>query len=158
MVRAEGRLANEAWEALMTAHASVLKHLKATDVWDEVSMREYDVLYTLSKCHGAMRPHELHRHLLLSQPALSRMVDRLVARGLLDRCGDPADGRGVLLSLTGEGRAIQRRIGTRHAADVARTVSAALTREEMADLASLSRRLTDAASAPTPKSSRSTTR
>ena len=41
-------------------------------------MKEYDVLYTLSKCSNPIRLSELNRHVLLSQPALSRMVDRLV--------------------------------------------------------------------------------
>ena len=63
-------------------------------------MREYDVLYTLSKCPEPIRLSELNRHVLLSQPALSRMVDRLAARGLVARQADPADGRGVRLSLT----------------------------------------------------------
>ena len=67
-------------------------------------MREYDVLYTLSKCPEPVRLGELNRHVLLSQPALSRMVDRLADRGL-DRSAqaDPADGRGVRLSLTDAG-------------------------------------------------------
>ena len=74
-------------------------------------MREYDVLYTLSKCREPLRISELNRHVLLSQPALSRLVDRLAGRGLVERQPDPADGRGVRLSLTGAGRALQRRSG-----------------------------------------------
>ena len=46
---AEPNLANDAWEALLTAHAAVMKQLAAEDTWTDVSMREYDVLYTLSK-------------------------------------------------------------------------------------------------------------
>ena len=42
---------------------------------------------------------------------LSRLVDRLAERGLVERCADPADGRGVRLSLTDAGRVVQRRIG-----------------------------------------------
>ena len=86
-------------------------------------MREYDVLYTLSKCPEPIRLGELNRHVLLSQPALSRLVDRLAERGLIDRKPDPADGRGVLLSLSGAGRALQHRIGRRHARDVARALT-----------------------------------
>ncbi len=68
-------LANDAWEALLTAHAVVMKQFAAEDIWTDVSMREYDVLYTLSKCPGPVRLTELNRHVLLSQPALSRLVD-----------------------------------------------------------------------------------
>ena len=96
-----GQTANDAWEAMLSAHAVLMKQFAAEDVWADVTMREYDVLYTLSKCDEPVRLGELHRHVLLSQPALSRMVDRLVARGLVERQADLADGRGVRLSLTG---------------------------------------------------------
>lgn len=128
------RLANDAWEALLSAHAVLMKRFAADDIWAEVSMREYDVLYTLSKCRGPLRIGELHRHVLLSQPALSRMVDRLVERELVERCADPADRRGVRLSLTDAGRALQRQIGRRHARSVARALSAVLDHGELRQL------------------------
>jgi DNA-binding MarR family transcriptional regulator len=100
-------------------------------------MREYDVLYTLSKCREPVRIGELHRHVLLSQPALSRMVDRLVERGLIERCPDPADRRGVRLSLTDAGRDTQHQIGRRHARSVARAVTAELSPDELRQLATI---------------------
>src|SRR5205823_6637045 len=130
----ETRRANDAWEALMSAHARLMKEFAAEDIWQGLSMREYDVLYTLSKCPEPVRIGELHRHVLLSQPALSRLVDRLVERGFVERCHDPADGRGVRLSLTGAGREMQRGIGRRHARSVARTVTAKLTADELRQL------------------------
>ena len=135
------RLANDAWEALLTAHGDMMRQLAAEDVWCEVSMREYDVLYTLSKCRGPIRLSELNRRVLLSQPALSRMVDRLVARGLVSREQDESDGRGVLLGLTEEGRAQQRRTGRPHALGVARTMTDALDDRELAELTSHCRKL-----------------
>jgi DNA-binding MarR family transcriptional regulator len=131
------RLANDAWEALLSAHARLMKQFAAEDIWRDLSMREYDVLYTLSKCREPARIGELHRHVLLSQPALSRMVDRLVERGLVERCPDPADGRGVRLSLTEAGRDIQRQIGRRHAASVARALTAELRPDELRQLATI---------------------
>ena len=88
-------LANDAWEALLSAHAVLMKQFAAGDIWQDLSMREYDVLYTLSKCPGPQRLGDLGRHVLLSQPALSRMVDRLAERGLVSRTTDPGDGRSV---------------------------------------------------------------
>jgi DNA-binding MarR family transcriptional regulator len=126
--------ANDAWEALLSAHAALMKQFAAEDIWAEASMREYDVLYTLSKCREPIRISELNRHVLLSQPALSRLVDRLAERGLIERKPDPADGRGVLLSLTDAGRAVQRQIGRRHARGVARAMTAGLEPGEMAQL------------------------
>src|SRR5262252_3350784 len=101
-------LANDAWEAMLSAHGSLMKRFAARDIWQDLSMREYDVLYTLSKCPEPQRLSELNRHVLLSQPALSRLADRLAERGLVQRRTDPADGRGVLLALTDAGRALQR--------------------------------------------------
>lgn len=131
------RLANEAWEALLSAHARLMKQFAAEDVWQDLSMREYDVLYTLAKCQDPLRMSELHRHVLLSQPALSRMVDRLVERGLVDRYADPADRRGVRLSLTDAGREKQRQIGRRHAVSVARAVNDELSPDDIENLAAI---------------------
>jgi DNA-binding MarR family transcriptional regulator len=133
--------ANDAWEALLTAHASLIKRFAAQDIWEDISMREYDVLYTLSKCPEPIRLTELNRHVLLSQPALSRMVDRLADRGLIGREPDPADGRGIRLALTAAGRELQRRIGRRHARDVARAMTAGLTPAELRQLEEISLKL-----------------
>ena len=100
-------------------------------------MKEYDVLYTLSKCPDPIRLSELNRHVLLSQPALSRMVDRLADRGLVSRSTDPSDGRGVRLALTEEGLAVQRRIGRRHGRAVARAMLTGLTPAELRQLEEL---------------------
>ena len=135
------RLTNDAWEALLSAHARLMKQFAAEDIWQDLSMREYDVLYTLSKCREPVRMGELHRHVLLSQPALSRMVDRLVERGLVARRPDPADGRGVRLSLTDAGRDMQRQIGRRHARSIARVLTAELNPEELRHLATISWKL-----------------
>ena len=133
--------ANDAWEALMTAHASLIRRFAAEDGWEDLSMKEYDVLYTLSKCPGPINLSELNRHVLLSQPALSRMVDRLAARGLIERCTDPLDGRGVRLALTEAGRAIQRRVGRRHARSVARAMLGELTPAELRELTRIAGKL-----------------
>ena len=125
---------NDAWEALLAAHASLIKRFGAANVWEDISMREYDVLYTLSKCPEPVRLTELNRHVLLSQPALSRMVDRLVARRLVERCTDPVDGRGVRLALTEAGRAAQRQVGRRHGRSVARAMLADLSPAELRQL------------------------
>jgi DNA-binding MarR family transcriptional regulator len=129
-----GNRANDAWEALLSAHAVLMKQFAAEDVWADLSMREYDVLYTLSKCQDPINLSELNRHVLLSQPALSRLVDRLAERGLVERCADPADGRGVRLSLTEAGRSLQRQVGRKHARGVARAMTAGLSPGELRQL------------------------
>jgi DNA-binding MarR family transcriptional regulator len=142
LVKADaGHPANDAWEALLTAHASLMRRFNAEDLWEDFSMKEYDVLYTLSKCETPVRLSELNRHVLLSQPALSRMVDRLTDRGLVSRAADPRDGRGLGLSLTEKGRAVQRRIGRRHGRSVARAMLTGLTPAELRQLEELCAKL-----------------
>jgi DNA-binding MarR family transcriptional regulator len=126
-----GQRANDAWEALLSAHAVLIKQFAAEDIWAELSMREYDVLYTLAKCSEPVRIGDLNRHVLLSQPALSRLVHRLAGRGLIECQPDQADGRSVRVSLTEAGRELQRQVGRRHARSVARVLTAALDRSDL---------------------------
>jgi DNA-binding MarR family transcriptional regulator len=134
--------ANDAWEAILSAHASLIRRFAAEEVWGDISMKEYDVLYTLSKCAEPISLTELNQHVLLSQPALSRMVDRLAARGLVCRAADDRDHRGVRLSLTEDGRAVQHRVGRRHARSVASAMLAGLSPGELRLLAEICAKLT----------------
>jgi DNA-binding MarR family transcriptional regulator len=144
-------LANDAWEALLSAHAVLMKQFAAGNIWQDVSMREYDVLYTLSKCPGPQRISDLNRHVLLSQPALSRLVDRLAERGLVERLADPADGRGVRLALTAAGRDRQRQVGRRHARDVAQAMTAGLSPDELRQLEAICLKLARSDEKETPR-------
>ena len=134
--------ANDAWEAMLSAHASLMRRFNAEEVWEDISMKEYDVLYTLSKCTEPIRLTDLNQHVLLSQPALSRLVDRLAARGLVQRIADSRDLRTVRLALTEDGRALQRRVGRRHARSVARAMRSELTPDELDQLTAICAKLT----------------
>lgn len=136
------RLAVDAWESLFRAQSMLFRRFSEAPVWQGRSMREYDVLYQLSlAAEGGMRQRDLMEHLLISQPSLSRLLDKLVGEGLLDRCPDPRDGRGALLNLTGEGRAVQRSIGAGHAQDIARAMTDRLGAAELRQLRELAERL-----------------
>ena len=78
---------------------------------------EFDVLAALRR---AGRPYELSPGVLLTQTlvtsgTMTNRIDRLEARGLVDRRPDPDDRRGVLVRLTDDGRQ-QRGRGTRRPA------------------------------------------
>lgn len=135
------RLANDAWESLLTVHATFMKSFAAEPIWGEVSMKEYDVLYALTKADGPVRLTDLHRRVLLSQPALSRMVDRLVDRGLVERCEDAGDRRVVRLALTDAGRACQRDVGRAHARDVTTAMTRTVTDSDLEELLRITRAL-----------------
>ncbi|HMM49718.1 MAG TPA: MarR family transcriptional regulator [Miltoncostaeaceae bacterium] len=135
------RAANAAWEALLGAHATLNRRFAAEAGWGGLSMREYDVLYTLAKSDGPLRLADLNEHVLLSQPALSRMVDRLAARGLVERSPDPDDRRSVRIGLTDAGAAEQRGAGRPHARGVAPALLETLDADEIAALAALCTKL-----------------
>ena len=138
--RATPREAAQAWESLFRTQVALMRRFSAEDVWGDLSVREYDVLFTLSGCEGrAARLRELGAESLLSQPSLSRMVERLEHQGLVRRSPAPDDGRGVVVTLTQEGVRVQREIGRRHVEQIHRLVGGALDADELATL----RRLTD---------------
>lgn len=139
------RQASMAWEALFRAQVTVLRALQADDVWSPVSLREYDVLFALTNAPDRrLRLRELNQHVLLSQPSLSRLVDRLVAGGLLAREAAPDDGRGTVVVLTDAGAAVQREVGRRHAASIHRLLAPALDAGELDQLRVLADRLRSA--------------
>lgn len=135
------RLALEAWESLFRAQSTRYREFQASPVWAGRSDREYDVLYTLSRDDDGMRQKDLTDCLLISQPSLSRLVEKLVGEQLVDRQPDPADRRGAILRLTDTGRALQRRIGAGHARDVIREMTARLSPDEMTVLRELTQKL-----------------
>ena len=50
--------------------------------------------------------NELARHLGVTRPAVTGLVDRLIAQGLVNRQGDPRDRRVVRVHLTPKGRRV----------------------------------------------------
>ena len=135
------RIANEAWEALFRAQATVARELAAADVWDALSPREYGVLYALSTAPHGLRITELRADVLLTQPGISRLIARLEAAGLVERVDDPDDGRACRIRLTDAGARAQRRVGLRHGRHVAQTMTRSLTDEQLVQLHDLCRAL-----------------
>ncbi|MDQ7993537.1 MAG: MarR family transcriptional regulator [Propionicimonas sp.] len=128
---AQTRLANEAWEALFRAQVLLMRRFAADDVWAEVSQNEYDVLYTLAKAPDGLSMVEVNQNILMTQGGVSRLISRLVDRGLIDRDVHHSDRRASRLQLTAEGRRIQRQVGRRHAAAVATVMQHVLEPEQM---------------------------
>ena len=130
------------WESLFRALVSVLRQLGREFPSGEISFNEYDVLFNLSRQDGQrLRIRDLSRHLLLTQPSVSRMVDRLVAKGLVRKESDPGDGRGTFVCLTEAGYSLYRRVAVVHAKSIERHLGAALTRDELAALRTLTERI-----------------
>ena len=140
--RATPRESSQAWESLFRTQVELLRRFRHDDVWHELSLEEYDLLYTLatSPRHTA-RIRDLQDRSLLSQPSLSRMVERLETSGLVRRGPVEGDRRGVAVTLTDEGLRLQRLVGGRHVQSIDRVVGEALDADELATLRALLDRL-----------------
>jgi DNA-binding MarR family transcriptional regulator len=146
--RADSRTAGVAWEELFRAQVTVMRRLQRDPIWDRLSMREYDVLFTLSDAPGhRLRLRDLAGSSLLSQPSLSRMVERLEQSGWVRREAVPGDGRGVDVVLTAEGARLQKEVGRRHVQAIEHYVAGALDADELRVLTDLSHRLRTAQTA-----------
>src|SRR5438874_2756275 len=136
------RIANEAWEALFRAQATIARELVAGDVWGGLVPREYGVLFALSRVPNGLRITELQEDVLLTQPGMSRLITRLEAAGLVERVDDPDDGRACRIRLTDAGAHAQRDVGRRHGRHVAQTMVRGLSDEQLLQLRELCRSLT----------------
>ncbi|MCC2335736.1 MarR family winged helix-turn-helix transcriptional regulator [Cellulomonas wangsupingiae] len=136
------RASVDAWEALFRAQVTLMRRFARDDVWGGSSIHEYDVLYTLSRApQRALRLRELAESSLLTQPSLSRLVDRLEADGLVRRAPVEGDRRGKAVHLTDAGALRQREIGRRHARSIDALVGGALSPDELTTLERLCTRL-----------------
>jgi DNA-binding MarR family transcriptional regulator len=141
------RLATDAWESLLRAQVVLTREFADDDVWGELSRRDYDVLYTLSKAPGGLRMTEMNERIMLTQPGISRLVTRLEQRGLLTRRPDPDDARAQRIVLTDAGLEAQQTVGRRHVRQIVRAMTRALDAEQVQHLHELCTALTEAADA-----------
>lgn len=67
---------------------------------------EFDVLAALRRAGAPyeLSPGRLLRETLVTSGTMTNRVDRLAARGFVERSPDPADRRGVIVRLTAEGK------------------------------------------------------
>ncbi|WP_434810823.1 MarR family winged helix-turn-helix transcriptional regulator [Microbacterium sp. bgisy189] len=134
-------LAIAAWESLFRAQHEVFGEISADFDDDTLSQPEYDVLLTVTRGdEHAARLRDVTANMLISQPSVSRLVDRMVARGLIQKCPDPRDGRGAIVRATETGLAIFRRVATTHGRSIAGRMSV-LTDDELRDLQRLTGKL-----------------
>lgn len=135
------RLAVEAWESLFRAQHEVFTEISGDFRGTGLEQGEYDVLLTVTRGpEMTARLRDVTARMLVSQPSVSRLVDRMVARGLVTKCADPDDGRGALVRATEEGAAAFRIVATQHARTIAERMSR-LSDDELEALRSLTAKL-----------------
>ncbi|MFI5607873.1 MarR family winged helix-turn-helix transcriptional regulator [Amycolatopsis sp. NPDC051903] len=97
----------------------------------------YDVLATLRRNDPPhhLTPTELMRSAMVTSGAVTQRLDRLEDRGLITRSRSVTDGRGIVVSLTDDGRALIDRVLPDHFATGRRVLDALdpLERSALAD-------------------------
>ncbi|MBL7501378.1 MarR family transcriptional regulator [Frankia sp. CNm7] len=138
-----------AWRGLLRAHAQVTRVLEAElEEAHKLPLASYDVLVQLAEApNGALRMSELADAVLLSRSGLTRLVDRLVREGLVERQSCPSDLRGTLAVLTPAGLARLRAASGTHLRGVARHVLSRYSPTELELLGDLLGRLATPAEA-----------
>ena len=109
-----------AWVGFLRAHHTLVAELddELRRVHD-LPLTSFDVLVQLDLAPGhQLRMSELADAVLLSRSGLTRLVERLEARGLLERRECPEDARGAFAVLTEKGEARLRDARKTHLAGV----------------------------------------
>lgn len=134
-------LAVEAWESLFRAQHEIYTAMSEDFEGSDLMPAEYDVLLTVTRCASyTARLRDVTARMLISQPSVSRLVDRMVARGLLVKQPDPEDGRGTLVHATDRGLRAFRQLATVHGRSIADRMSR-LDDEELRALRDLTAKL-----------------
>lgn len=102
----------------------------------------FEVLLRVGRSEdGFLSMSALAAETVYSSGGTTRLVDRIVAKGLVERLGCPSDRRSVHVRLTEEGRAILFRALEVHAANLDTFVTSKLTDDELGALESALRKL-----------------
>ncbi|MBQ3359454.1 MULTISPECIES: MarR family winged helix-turn-helix transcriptional regulator [Microbacterium] len=135
------KLALAAWESLFRAQHEVFHDMLADFDGTDISQAEYDVMLTVTRSPDmTARLRDITANMLISQPSVSRLVDRMVTNGLVTKCADPDDGRGSLITATDAGARAFRAVATVHGRSIAERMSA-LDDDELRTLRALSDKL-----------------
>jgi DNA-binding MarR family transcriptional regulator len=78
---------------------------------DDLNISQSELLFfsSLDSCQGLSSP-ELAKNMGLSLSRISRVVDKLVVNGYLDRNADTTDRRAITLCLTAKGKVVRNKI------------------------------------------------
>ena len=133
----------DAWRSYLKSHATILRALDADLIAQHgMTTRDYEVLLYLSQSPDRKLPMSaLAESTMLTRSGITRLVDGLVAGGLIERASCQNDARVSYAKLTDEGYEKLRRAGCSHVASVRRMFLEHFTPEEIDQLASLLGRL-----------------
>jgi len=102
-IREHGPIKVAAWRLMMEKYQDFMTRFEHEfRTRHGLSANEFDVLINARPEHR-VRQRDLLRSLVISRSALSRLLGKLEARGLVTQAPDPDDQRGVLVALTEAG-------------------------------------------------------
>jgi DNA-binding MarR family transcriptional regulator len=129
------------WRSFLLAHARVSRRLdEELRAEHDVSFAEYDALLTIAQAPGRrIRMGLLAEEVLLSKSGVTRLVDRLVNDGLVERSACSTDARGAEAVLTERGLARLRAASRTHLRGISEHFLAVV---DSGDLESLERSMT----------------
>ena len=137
------RLAGTAWAALLQVHAALVPRLdRALQQAAGLPLSWYDVLLELAAVPGGrLTMGELAQRVVLSRTRVSRIVDELVAAGLVCREDNPDDGRSAFAVLTADGLARYRTAEPHYLASIEREFAGGLSDGELRGVGAALRRV-----------------
>jgi DNA-binding MarR family transcriptional regulator len=137
MTRDDPRL--DAWRIFLRAHARVARALESElQSEQDMALTDYDVLVQLSAAdEQRLRMSDLADRLLLSRSGATRLVDRLVSAGLVERVICESDRRGQWASLTDAGYRRLREASPTHLRGVAEHFLDRFDADELAKLGAM---------------------
>lgn len=102
-IREHGPIKVAAWRLMMEKYQDFMTRFEHEfRTRHGLSANEFDVLIN-ARFEDRVRQRDLLRSLVISRSALSRLLGKLEARGLVTQAADPDDQRGVLVALTEAG-------------------------------------------------------
>lgn len=122
------------WRSFLHAHARLARRLDE-DLRNRhaLSLQEYETLLHLAEADDhRLRMGRLADSLLLSKSGVTRLIDRLVDDGLVERTSCSSDARGAEASLTGMGLARLRAAAPTHLAGIRDHFYAAIEGDDIA--------------------------
>jgi MarR family 2-MHQ and catechol resistance regulon transcriptional repressor len=137
------------WVIMSRAHAAIAEHAAADVARHGLTLAEFAILEALYH-RGPMLLGEVQRRILVSSGGITFLVDRLTAKGLVERRNCASDRRARYAALTPNGVALVAEIFPEHAAALTRAMGA-LSLSEQTEAADLLKTLgRSAASLPVP--------